>query len=318
MSRSTLELAVVVLLAGCAHGSSAGDGYTRWHTVTTAHFALHTPAGASTAEDTALQLERVYEAMAVGLFPHANLERIDVLLFQEQGDAARAAADARAASGQHTRQRGAMVLALRDRRRDRGLGTAVGKFTSSWQMAAARELAQRFLEGVMDHPPQWLRSGLSRYLGTAQVEEGTAIFGRRPDDLAAELRAGRAIALGELLEAGHPDFAGDWRRDYEASAWGFVHYLLDGEQGTLRPRFDKITSALLDGASGRVAVERAFPDVPFPVLEGKVRDYLVETLGRRPTFHPYPVSLPVPAPTRGTATAADPARMRALLLGRHG
>ena len=72
-------------------------------------------------------------------------------------------------------------------------------------------------------------------------------------------------------------------------------------------------------ADSRAAVATAFPDVPFATLEGKVRDYLVEVLGQRSTFHPFPVSLSAPPPTAGTATRADPQQVHALLLGvRHG
>jgi hypothetical protein len=308
-------LALVLVLA-CAHGSDARDGYAGWHSVTTEHFVLYTPLAASDAEETASQLELLYQGLSRAVFPRSNLDRIEVLLFQDPEDSARAVADATAAAGDGARQRGALVLSLHDRGRAQTAGTGVERFTTSWQMTAARTMAHRFLESAMDRPPQWLRVGLSRYLATAQIEPDAAIFGRRPDDLAGELRQGRAIPLGELLAAGPTEFGGGWSRDHEATAWGFIHYLLDGEGGKLRPRFDAIMAALRgDHADSRTAVEQAFPDIPFSALEGKVRDYLVESLGRRSTFHPFPVSLTPPPATRGTAAAADPGRVHALLLG---
>jgi hypothetical protein len=310
---------LVLLLAGCAH-SGRSDGYAGWHTVTTAHLAVHTPLSAGAAEETAFQLELLYEALERGLFPRSSLERVEVLLFERPGDSARQAADAREGGG-GGRERGALVLSVRDNRRDRGGGTGVNKFTTPWQMAAARELAHRFLDRALVRTPPWLEVGLTRYLATAQIEPDAAIFGRRPDDLAAELGKGRAIPLGAVLDGGRAEFHGTWARDYDASAWGFVHYLLDGEGGKLRPRFDAMMAALLAGGGrtdSRTAVAQAFPEVPFPVLEARVRDYLVEMLGRRGSFHPYAVNLTPPPTTRGTATPSDPTRVQALLQGVRG
>jgi hypothetical protein len=310
------RVGLALLLVGCAH-SGRGDGYAGWHTVTTAHVAVHTPLSAGDAEETALQLELLYEALERALFPRSDLPRVEVLLFERPGDAPRQAADAREGGG-GGREKGALVLSVRDNRRERAGGTGFHKFTTSWQMAAARELAHRFLDRALVHTPQWLEVGLTRYLATAQIEADTAIFGRRPDDLAVELGKGRAIPLGAVLDGGRGEFHGAWGRDYDASAWGFVHYLLDGEGGKLRPRFDAMMAALLAGGGrtdSRTAVTQAFPDVPFPALEARVRDYQVEMLGRRGSFHPYAVNLTPPPATRGTATPSDPLRVQALLLG---
>jgi hypothetical protein len=310
-----LSLALTAALAGCGHGSGARDRYAGWHTVVTPHLAVHSPLAVDDAEKTAFQLELVYQALAVALFQNANLEPVQVIVFGHPEDTGPAVADARKA-GREGRERGALVLVLRDHRRAPRAGTGVQGFTTSWQMVAARDLGRRFLDGALDHPPPWLREGLTRYVSTAQVEGDTAVFGRRPDDLAAELGKGRAIPLGQVLDAGDAELRGPWGRDYQASAWGFIHYLLDGEGGTLRRRFDLMMAALVkERASSRAAVARAFPDIPFAVLEGKVRDYMVDVLGRRPSFHPYPVSVTPPPPTRGTAAPAAAPQIHALLLG---
>jgi hypothetical protein len=308
---------LLTLVAGCAHERDAGRAYADWHTVTTAHFAVHTPLGVGDAESAAFQLELCYRALAESLFPHAALDPVEVLLFQRQEDARSAAVAARAIDAQDPRRHGALVLWLRDHQRLRGQGTAPEKYTTTWQMIAVRELARRLLDESIDRPPLWFREGLLAYVATAQVEPGVVIFGRRPNDLAVELKEGRAILLGQLLDAGRSDFNGDWHRDYHASAWGFIHYLLDGEGGTLRPRFDALAAKLLAGgagADGRAAVAAAFPGEPFAAVELKVRDYLVEVLGRRSTFHPFPVTTSVPPSTAGTAAASDPRRVHALLL----
>jgi hypothetical protein len=312
-------LCLLLAVVGCAH-SGRSDGYAGWHTVTTAHLAVHTPLSAGEAEETAFQLELLYQALETALFPRSALERVDVLLFERPGDSARQAADAREGGG-GGRERGALVLSVRDNRRDRGGGTGVNKFTTSWQMVAARELSHRFLDRALVRVPPWLEVGLTRYLATAQIEPDAAIFGRRPDDLAAELGKGRAIPLGTVLDAPRAEFHGTWARDYDASAWGFIHYLLDGDGGKQRPRFDSMMAALLAGGGrteSRAAVAQAFPDMPFGALEARVRDYMVETLGRRASFHPYAVNLRPPAATRGTATPSDPSHVHALLLGVRG
>jgi hypothetical protein len=314
-------MGIVLLGAACAHGAASDTGYAGWHAVTTEHFLVNTPLGAGDAEETAARLEQLYQALERGFFPRARLERIDVVVFERQADASRDAPGAHVASDtSRGPAKGPLVLVRRDGRRDRGLGTAVGRYTTPWQRAAARALGRRFLDGALVRTPAWLEVGLGRYLATVELEPdaagAVAIFGRRPDDLAAELRQGRAIPLGQVLAAGTPELQGDWGRDYQASAWGFIHYLLDGEKGTLRPRFDAMMSALLAGGGqtdSRAAVAQAFPDLPFPVLEAKVRDYAVEVLGRRPSFHPYPVALVAAARTAGTATPSDPAHLQAVL-----
>jgi hypothetical protein len=307
----------MLLLGGCAHQRDADRAYAGWHSVTTAHFAVHTPLGVSDAESTAFQLELCYRALAESLFPHAGLDRIEVLLFQREDEARGAAAQARAMPATDRAHDRALVLWLRDYRRMRDQGTTPEKYTTSWQMMAMRDLARRLLEESIDRPPPWFREGLLTYVSTAQVEPGVAIFGRRPNDLASELKEGRAIRLGELLDAGNADFNGPWRRDYHASAWGFIHYLLDGDGGKLRPRFDALAATLLaagSAADSRAAVAAAFPGVPFDTIDLQVRDYLVEVLGRRASFHPFPVTTSVPLSTAGTAAASDPRRVHALLL----
>jgi hypothetical protein len=307
-----------LLAAGCAHGRGARQGYAGWSTVKTEHFTVYSPEAGSDAEEVAERLELVFQALTRGFFPGARLEPIDVLVFAEPEDAASAASDAGGAAMGEDRQRGAMVLSLRDRRRSRrGGGTGSERFSSPWQTAAAGELSHRFLNGVMDHPPPCLREGLGHYVSTVQIEDGAAIFGHRPNDLAWDLAKGRALPLSELLAAGPQQFHGPDGKVFQAGCWGFVHYLLGGEDGKLRPSFDALTAALVHGADGRAAAVQAFPGVPWPELEGRVRAYQVDVLGRRSIFHPYPISLAATAPTKGTAVAADPTRINALLLGIH-
>jgi hypothetical protein len=317
VTRPIALVITAVLTTGCAHGRGARQGYQGWSTVQTEHFSVHTPEAAADAEEVAGRLEQVFQALSRGFFPDTRLEHIDVLLFGEPEDAARAAGDAASAAVASDRQRGAMILSLRDRRRRRGGGTGSERFTSPWQTAAASELSHRFLNGVMDHPPPWLREGLGHYVSTVQIEDGAAIFGHRPNDLAWDLAKGRALPLSELLAATPEQFHGPDGKIFQAGCWGFVHYLLGGEDGKLRPSFDALTGALVHGADSHAAIAQAFPGLPFSELEGRVRAYLVDVLGRRSTFHPYPISLAAVAPTKGTGAAADPARINALLLGIH-
>jgi hypothetical protein len=82
-NRSGISVVFLLMLAGgCAHERDAGRAYAGWHTVTTAHLAVHTALSVSDAESTAFQLELCYRALAEALFPHAALDRVDVLLFQ--------------------------------------------------------------------------------------------------------------------------------------------------------------------------------------------------------------------------------------------
>lgn len=316
--------AALALCGGCAHAPSAPDAYAGWTSVRTAHFAVHAPLDRGTTEETALRLEQLYSALASAFFPHSPLggEVMETLVFEHEREG-HAFADGEEGPDDGVRAPGGVLLVgLRDGRTGRR-EVAVEKFTTPWQVKMARELGARFLRAAMPDAPPWFRVGLLDFIETVQVEDAAALFGRRPNALAYELRQGRAIGLRETLTAGRAELEGDWGRDYQASAWGFIHYLLCGEQGRQRDRFDTLAAALLQGGARtpEALVATAFPNVAFASVDERVRTYLVEQLGQRPSFHPMPISVQAVPATAGTGAPASTTHVRGLLFQlrhRHG
>jgi hypothetical protein len=306
----------LTLLIGCGHAKGAPDEYDGWATVTTHHFDVHTPMSASVAEEYAQQLELVYAAMVELMFPKVDLPPIEVVVF-EHAVSARQTTDATTGESRERRPAGG-VIALIDRERHTTQRSPVNKYSTPWQVAAAREISARLLKYGMPHAPLWFRSGVAHFLETVQVAPGQAKFGRREPLLEAELAAGRVIPLGQLLTEDNAAFHGDWPRSHEASAWGFVNYLLTANDGALRPRFDVMAAALEANRSGPqpslAAVQLAFADLPFAQLEADVRDYDVDVLGRKTTFPMLSVPLAAQAPVEGTSTPAATDHVRGLLL----
>ena len=315
------KFAVLALLAllgalGCGHAKGSADEYDAWATVTTRHFDVHTPLSAATAEEYAQQLELVYGAMTTLMFPGVDLPPIEVLVFQRDLNA-RDAVTQSEGMGHERRPEGGIIV-LVDRERHTTQRSPVNKFSTPWQVNAAREIAARLVKRGIPHAPPWFRAGVAHFLETVQVEPGVAKFGRREPLLENELALGRIIPLGQLLADTNDSFHRDWPRSHEASAWGFVSYLLTADNGALRPKFDLIAASLeanRGGAQGSLlAVQTAFPDLPFAELETRVHDYDVSVLGRRTTFPALSVPLAPVGQVEGTAVAAATDHVRGLLL----
>jgi hypothetical protein len=306
----------LLLVVGCGHAKGAPDEYDSWTTVTTHHFDVHTPMSASVAEEYAQQLELVYAAMTAMMFPNVELPPIEVVVFEHAVSARQTTADT---TGESREKRPASgVIVLMDRERHTTQRSPVNKYSTPWQVNAAREIGARLLKYGMPHAPVWFRSGVAHFLETVQVEPGVAKFGRREPLLEAELAAGRVIPLGQLLTEDNGTFHGDWPRSHEASAWGFVNYLLTADGGALRPKFDLMAAALEANRGGAqpslAAVQLAFGDLPFAQLETQVRDYDVNVLGRKTTFPTLSIPLAPVAQVEGTSTQAATDHVRGLLL----
>jgi hypothetical protein len=312
----TAGLALGLLAASCAHGGGAGP-YGGWSTVTTTHFDIHTPLSAEVAEDVAWRLEAIHSAFSEAFFAGAQLRStVEVLVFRDQRDERAAVEQAKGTATEKRPEGGILVLGEREGRVDQTGG--LGKFSTPWQLKAARDLAGRFIRQGLGRAPEWFQVGLERYLETIQIEPDQARFGRRHPDMVVELARGKVVPVGELIAMSREEWRGEWRRSHEATAWGFVHFMLHGEEGHLRPSFDALAAVLRDHrgdpAAVRASLDRALPGVSFPELETRARDYQVNVLGREHAFHGFELTLKAPVTTRGTAVPAASGHVASLLL----
>ncbi len=314
-ARQIAVLSCVASLAGCAHAYTTWP-YPGWYTIGSAHFHVHGP-DQSELPATALMLEGLYTAIGETFFPRADLHGIEVVVFGTEEDArdlppkASGFLDEKKASG------GILVLTAREPRLDRRAND--GRFTTPNQEKAAHTIAQRLLRNSMQDAPEWFRDGFLLYLETLQLHDDTAVFGNRPTRMTQELMAGRAIPLGALIAAPHSEFStGDWTRSHHASAWAFIHFLLGGDGGRLRPNFDALCRALTATPPGpegsRQAIERAFPGSHFSEIENRARDYAVNDLGGQPRFHPFAVNVKLPGGPPPAPVLASPKHVQNLLL----
>jgi len=304
------------LLLACAHGQGANP-YGDWVNVKSYSFSLYTDTSSGTYKEIVGEIEALNAALVKAFFPSTEIHGIEVLLFSTP-EAERKAVTAAGVPFVRPDSK-PIVLTARTSARGRDRNTSLYSTPAEQQMAT--ELVTRMLKANMRNAPPWFRIGLQEYVETVEINGSLARFGHRLPRPTRELAAGRVIPLGKLIEARQSDFGGgDWRLSHRASAWAFIHYLLGGERGTLRPRFDAMARALIDAddgsaATSRAAIEKAFPDVPFATLEGKVHDYAVLELGQRNYFHPMTIEF-TPPPERDYPTApADPQRLRGLLAG---
>jgi hypothetical protein len=312
----TRRAMLLLLAAGCAHGKDASP-YSDWVNVHSYSFSVYTDTSSGTYKDVVGEIEALNAALIKGFFPSTESRGIEVLLFstpEAEHKAVTAAGVPFVRPDTHP-----IVLTARTSARNRDRNISLYSTPAEQQMAT--ELVTRMLRANMHNAPPWFRIGLQEYVETVEVHGSLARFGHRLPRPTRELAAGRVIPLGKLIEATNADFnGGDWRLSHRASAWAFIHYLLGGERGTLRPRFDTIARALIDAndgsaAASRAAIEKAFPEVPFATLEGKVHDYAVLELGQRNYFHPMTIEF-TPPPERDYPTEpADPNRLRGLLAG---
>jgi hypothetical protein len=305
------------LLAGCAHGKNTNP-YSDWINVHTYSFSVYTDTGSGTYDDVVDEIEALNAALVKAFFPNTEVRGIEVLLFsnpESERDAVK-----RAGVPFVRPDIKPIVLTARSTPR-RGGDRNVSKYSTLPEQQMANDLLTRMLKVNMRKAPLWFRLGLQEYVETVEINGNLARFGHRLPRPTHELATGRVIPLGQLITAGNGEFnGGDWRLSYRASAWAFIHYLLGGERGTLRPRFDTLARALIDADDGspeasRAAIAKAFPDVDFATLEGKVRDYAVVDLGQKSFFHPMTIEF-TPPPHRAYPTEpADPQRLQGLLAG---
>jgi hypothetical protein len=309
-------LVALLLAAGCAHGKDANP-YSDWVNVHSYSFSLYTDTSSGTYKEVVGEIEALNAALIKAFFPNTETRNVEVVLFSTP----EARSKAVSAAGVPFVRPDTHPVVLTSRTSARNRDRNISLYSTPAEQQMANELVTRMLRENMRNAPPWFRIGLEEYVETVEVHGNLARFGHRLPRPTHELAAGRVIPLGKLIEARNADFnGGDWRLSHRASAWAFIHYLLGGERGTLRPRFDTIARTLIDAddgspAASRAAIERAFPDVDFATLEGKVHDYAVLDLGQKSYFHPMTIEF-TPPPERDYPTEpADPQRLRGLLAG---
>jgi hypothetical protein len=304
-------IAVASALAGCAHAPTPEGVARSWQLARGPHVAVWAEEDPAPS---AHEVEVVYAALTT-IFPGVELPPLDLLVFQDQvrrDEVLRAAAALPPPPAPGPPARPVVALWRRGLHRERIVSNPLA---SPIEEQAARALTERFVDRAWPHAPAWLREGFARYAETVHVDGDVALFGARIAWLRDPLARGEVVPLAELVAMDRRELHRDWPRMREASAWAFVHFLLDGDGGRWRPRFAALCARLETagpGASGRAILEATFPELTFAELDAAYRAFAVDQLGRRPIAPQLAVSVPAGAPAI-ERLPVDPAALVALL-----
>jgi hypothetical protein len=178
--------------------------------------------------------------------------------------------------------------------------------------------------------PPWLRDGLGEMLANTLVREKDLEIGRAipwyvelltgratqsPDGQRAEDRRTQApgtsalLPLDRLVAVTREDreFTGEAdRRLFSAQSWAFVHYLMFGDDGAHRPKFNRLAAALRNGVAADVAVREALGDVT-----AYTKGFRAHVSARARPFQRAPIDIDVAKekwPARTLAPAEEAAR----------
>jgi hypothetical protein len=309
--------AAVLIVAGGLAASPAAAAERPWVEVRSAHFVVVTDAGESQGRDLAFQFEQgrsVFNA----LWPWARqgTDREFVVLGTRDEDALRALAPAYFKAHGGTHPEGVYVsgadadyVALRldvSRRSD----VRVNPYKMAFSGYADNRIARQF----QGRAPLWLREGLSELYGNTlilekEVQVGRVIpwhlerlSGRIDDDTIApsdgldNRRQGRVatsalLPLPRLLtmRRDDPEIASDPARwHFAAQSWALVHYLMFGDGGKHRAKFNRLAGLLQSGASAEEATASALGDVS--ALTDGYRDYVTRPVYQ---FQKVPIDIEV-------------------------
>ena len=288
---------VTAVLAALAAGGAAAGAERPWLEVETPGFRVVGNAGEGELRDLAWQFEQA-RAVFRALWPWARgeQERPFVVLAVRDERALRELAPAYWDRYRSTRYaalyvsgRDADYVALRTDVDTRD-SVRVNPYKLAFEGYADNVLVRHFRTRI----PAWYREGLGELFGNVLVRDKDVEIGRvipwhleqlggaatrRPDEPPYARASGPAtsalLPLERLLAVTHddPEFRIEAdRRRFAAQSWALVHFLMFGEGGALRPRFNKLVDLLRAGVPESEAVPQALGDVAG--LNTRYRDYV--------------------------------------------
>lgn len=274
----------LLTMSACAHhvvGPPPHQDPRGWSHVRTEHFHLLSDAPESRQDEVARELESSYTVIHDTFFRKAQVPRVEVLLFQDTG---------------YLREIFGQDVAAVNVRRDSGRGLILlanyPDMDSSEMTAAseqrrivAHELVHMFINATAPRAPVWFHEGLATYLESVELRGEQALFGLRSPIAGPVIAEGRWVSLETMAQANFRDHHGIEALTHYATAWAYLHYLLNGDRGAHMRRYLSIWR-VLDGAAPGDEVTLTTLQAPFPELsptelDTRVRDYAVAHLASR-------------------------------------
>ena len=296
---SRLFLIAAGVVAGIAAAGGAQAAERPWIELRSPGFTILSDAGEKEARDAAWQFEQVRAALpAVWPWARRDDARAFVVFVARDEDALRALAprwyatiDRDHPSAVYVSGTDADYVALRVDLRKRD-DTRVNPYLTAFRGYADNVLVRLFPGRLSP----WLRDGLGEMLGNTlvrakDVEVGRAIpwhierltgratesvEGQRAEDRRTTAPGTAAVLpLARLVAVTHedPEFTREAARSmFNAQSWAFVHYLMYGEGGAHRAKFNRLAALLRNGTAADVAVRESLGDVS--ALERGFRDHV--------------------------------------------
>jgi hypothetical protein len=279
-----LVLLLASLTAGCAHhvvGPPPHQDPQGWSRVRAAHFDLLSDAPESRQDEVARELESTYAVIHDTFFRDAKIPRVEVLLFQNTGYLQEIFGQDIAAVHLPKEGGGSVILLANYPDMDESEMAAA----SEQRRIVAHELVHMFINAAAPRAPVWFHEGFATYLESVELRGEQAFFGLRSRIAAPIIAEGRWVPLATMAQAKFMDHHGIEALTHYATAWAYLHYLLNGDGGAHMRRFLAIWR-VMDGAQpgedvALAALQAPFPEVALDQLDGRVRDYAVAHLGAR-------------------------------------
>jgi hypothetical protein len=211
---------LLLLTLGCAHQTWQDPG-SRWITGSTPHFKMHGDGSRGSLEEVLVRLEESYIALTATFFPGTEIPVIEGMVFSDKEEFESLTGTQHIVglfvpgvgpSGSLLVVRGDVEPEMIDR-------------------TVSHELVHRLVAQSYPRVPLFVHEGLALYLETVQVRDKGIIFGAAPREELDVANYGGAVTLPQLLEAPGGSMHGPDGHRYYASAWAFMHELVQGNGG---------------------------------------------------------------------------------------
>ena len=250
----TWAVALAILGSGCTHFECELHGGSQVRAIKTDHFVVTSDLPLDAHRKQAERLELLWDTFAAFFGTDVEHAEIPVVVLQS-GSAVESFAPGYAG---FVRRDGPTVLVV----------AAAGGDGS--QDTNAHELTHLVSSFMLPRQPRWLAEGLGTLFEDATFKnERTVKMGRWNETRAQEAFVVGALGLEELGRWGELRFDSSEALLY-ASAWAWVHYLINHDEARLRRLFVGLRS---ERPLAQV-MEEVFPKVDLPRLHAEVKAYL--------------------------------------------
>ena len=262
MTKICTRVGLVISLLATPASLPAAD--RTWLEVKTANFTVISDAGEKSARMVLWEFEQIRAAVRA-LWPWARVD-VDRPI---RVVAPRDEAGMRALAPQYWEEKGAvrpasLFVTGPDRyyvalRTDVKASDTAG--TNPYRAAYWSYVALVLRSSVSRDLPLWYYVGLTEMMSNTIVRDTHLDIGRPIPWHVQRLRDRTRLPARELLtlDRTSPWYQqGDKREDFDAAAWGMVHYLMFADQGAHRSALDRFTALTLEGKTSAAATEIAF------------------------------------------------------------